>query len=132
MNSDKRVPARWPKDLKYLRNLEYSTSIPPNVLAIIRGTQRPTTAATVFSPPVMIRRIDDESHPANGQMGLFVCKKIPPNSHILDYMGEAHSDERPESDYDLSLYRSPDGSISVGVSYLVFDLSCMQSHGRSE
>lgn len=124
MNSDKRVPARWPKDIKYLRNMVYSTSIPPNVLAIIQGTHRPTSAASAgISAPVTIRRIEDKSHPAHGQMGLFVCKKIPPNSHILDYMGEVHSDDRPGSDYDLSLYRSSDGSVSVGVSHFRYSPS---------
>jgi hypothetical protein len=29
-------------------------------------------------------------------------------------MGEVHADERPDSDYDLSLYRLPDG-MSIGV-----------------
>ena len=81
--------------------------------------QKPTSAASAYSPPVTIRHIDDKSHPANGQMGLFASKKIQPNSHIIDYMGEVHSDDRPESDYDLSLYRSPDGSVSIGVSSAV-------------
>ena len=99
--------------------MEYSASIPSNILAIIRGAQKPTSAASAYSPPVTIRHIDDKSHPANGQMGLFASKKIQPNSHIIDYMGEVHSDDRPESDYDLSLYRSPDGSVSIGVSSVV-------------
>jgi hypothetical protein len=32
-------------------------------------------------------------------------KTIPANTHILDYLGEVHTDDRPESDYDLSLLR---------------------------
>jgi SET domain-containing protein len=45
--------------------------------------------------------------------GLFACAKIAPNQYILPYCGEIHSDERSDSDYDLSLHRT-DG-ISIGV-----------------
>jgi hypothetical protein len=60
-----------------------------------------------------------------GQFGLFAAKKIPPRTHLLDYLGEIHCDDRPSSDYDLSLYRTPDGSVSVGV-----DASGMGNEGR--
>ena len=61
-----------------------------------------------------IKTISVDGHPAKGQCGLFATKKIPPRSHIIDYVGEVHCDERPHSDYDLSLYHGRDG-ISVGV-----------------
>jgi len=66
-------------------------------------------------------------HPeqAVGQFGLFAAKKIPPRTHLLDYLGEVHCDDRPSSDYDLSLYRTPDGLVSVGV-----DASTMGNEGR--
>lgn len=60
-----------------------------------------------------------------GQFGLFAAKKIPPRAYLLDYLGEVHCDDRPSSDYDLSLYRTPDGSVSVGV-----DASGMGNEGR--
>lgn len=60
-----------------------------------------------------------------GQFGLFASKKIPPQTYLLDYLGEVHCDERPSSDYDLSLYRTPDGLISIGV-----DASAMGNEGR--
>ena len=60
-----------------------------------------------------------------GQFGLFAAKKIPPRTHLLDYLGEVHCDDRPSSDYDLSLYRAPDGLVSVGV-----DASAMGNEGR--
>lgn len=65
-------------------------------------------------PPVIIRDIVETGHPAKGQRGLFTCKKIAPRTHILDYVGEVHCDDRPESDYDLSLYHAP-GGVNVGV-----------------
>jgi hypothetical protein len=34
--------------------------------------------------------------------------------YSLYYMGEVHADDRPSSDYDLSLYRTQD-NISIGI-----------------
>ena len=62
---------------------------------------------------------------AMGQFGLFAAKKIPSRTYLLDYLGQIHCDDRPSSDYDLSLYRSSDGLISVGV-----DASAMGNEGR--
>lgn len=56
---------------------------------------------------------------------MFAAKKIPPKTHILDYLGEVHCDDRPKSDYDLSLFRSPDGVINVGI-----DASTMGNEAR--
>ena len=60
-----------------------------------------------------------------GQFGLFAARKIPPGTYLLDYLGEVHCDDRPSSDYDLSLYRTSDGLISVGV-----DASAAGNEGR--
>ena len=60
-----------------------------------------------------------------GQYGLFAAKKIPPRTYLLDYLGEVHCDNKQSSDYDLSLYRTPDGLVSVGV-----DASAMGNEGR--
>lgn len=40
------------------------------------------------SSVVVIRRISSPEHPASGQLGLFAAKKIPPKTHIVDYIGE--------------------------------------------
>jgi SET domain-containing protein len=69
-------------------------------------------------------RITHNTHPAKGQFGLFAAKKIPPRSYIIDYVGEVHCDDRPGSDYDLSLLRLQDG-LSVGV-----DASTMGNEAR--
>jgi SET domain-containing protein len=55
----------------------------------------------------------DPSHPAHGQHGLFAARKIPARTLIVEYIGEVHSDERPTSDYDISLYRFPLESVGV-------------------
>ncbi|KLO20501.1 hypothetical protein SCHPADRAFT_897779 [Schizopora paradoxa] len=131
---NRRVPSRWPRDVTFLAALQYSPSIPHDVLALLRGTGSTRSSATanagsranVTSPtPVAIRLIDSPSHPAHGQMGLFANKKIPPHTHIIDYLGEVHTDDRPKSNYDLSLYRSQDGLINVGI-----DASCMGNEAR--
>ena len=74
---------------------------------------------------VQLKRWYLQSKQAVGQLGLFAAKKIPPRTYLLDYLGEVHCDERPSSDYDLSLYRTPDGSVSVGI-----DASAMGNEGR--
>lgn len=114
--TSKRVPAHWPTDLKYLYAMEYSSSIPADVLRHIKGSQMcRVNAINIPSSMVSIRCIKDKNHPACGEMGLFANRKIPPHTRILDYLGEVHSDDRQQSNYDLSLYRSQDGSSNIGV-----------------
>lgn len=99
-------PSRWPPGLIYSRQLDY-TSVPPIVLQLIKNKGRGTLSNDrhAFLAPVVIRRVEVQGHPAFGQMGLFAAKKISPQSHIIDYIGEVHVDERPNSDYDISLAR---------------------------
>ncbi|KAF9243869.1 SET domain protein [Melanogaster broomeanus] len=73
---------------------------------------------------VRIKSISDPAHPARGQYGLFALKTIKPRTHIIDYIGEVHCQERLTSDYDLSLCRSQDG-INVGI-----DASAMGNEAR--
>ncbi|KIM48363.1 hypothetical protein M413DRAFT_22874 [Hebeloma cylindrosporum] len=120
-------PAHWPQHLQYLNSSVYHSSLSPALLKHIKrcpiSTQKIATP-TSPRPKVTIRAISDPSHPANGQFGLFAAQRIPPKTHILDYIGEIHCDERPESDYDLSLCRLPDG-LSVGI-----DASSMGNEAR--
>ena len=96
-------PPRWPPGLIYVRSMLY-TSIPPTVLQHIKGAS--SNDQKTLLAPVSIRRIEDTEHPALGQMGLFAVKKIAPHTHIIDYLGEVHTDERPDSDHDISLFRT--------------------------
>lgn len=115
------APSRWPSDVEYLRTMSYPPSLPPGVVQYIKGNGPPAFSST--KSYVAIRRIDIPTHPAHGQMGLFATKKILPRTHIVDYLGELHTDDRPSSDYDLSLYRTYDAAgsvLSVGVSSLNF------------
>lgn len=107
------VPPRWPEDVQYLPTRRYHTSVPHNIRNHIRPTDQGRNLSSA-PPLVTIKHIVVDGHPAKGQRGLFAIRKIPPHTHIIDYVGEVHCDDRPHSDYDLSLYRTQDG-ISVGV-----------------
>ncbi|PPQ66116.1 hypothetical protein CVT26_010917 [Gymnopilus dilepis] len=112
-----KLPANWPKHLRYLASSVYHTSVPTSLRKHIEESCQAiqdVPSETVKRPKVVIRAILTDSHPAKGQFGLFAAQKIPPKSHIVDYIGELHCDERPESDYDLCLCRFADG-VSVGV-----------------
>lgn len=108
-------PPRWPAHVQYLTQPRYHLSVPKHIRDLVCASATAQTAHShTQKPPVAIQTISDPSHPAHGQYGLFATKKIPPRTLILDYIGEVHCDDRPASDYDLSLYRTPD-HISVGV-----------------
>ncbi|KAH9890973.1 SET domain protein [Cubamyces lactineus] len=119
-NVSTRLPAHWPDNVRYINELIYHSSVPKHIRDFLLSGGPPSVSQSVSASnrpqksTVVIQRISDPSHPANGQHGLFATKKIPPRTLILDYIGEVHCDERPESDYDLSLHRTPD-NISVGV-----------------
>ncbi|CCM01631.1 uncharacterized protein FIBRA_03692 [Fibroporia radiculosa] len=105
-------PPHWPPHVRYISEPHYHSSVPLQVRAHI-CPQSPSATHPSRSLTI-IRRIVEPSHPAYGQFGLFAAKKIQPRVHIVDYVGEVHCDDRPQSDYDLSLLRTQDG-LSVGV-----------------
>lgn len=108
-------PAHWPPDVQYISDLPYHSSVPESIrLQLHPKVSSSTTDKHTARPLVLIQIISDSLHPAKGQRGLFAAKKIPARTHIIDYIGEVHCDDRPGSDYDLSLYRTQDG-VSVGV-----------------
>ncbi|KAH9853064.1 SET domain protein [Lenzites betulinus] len=112
-----RRPAHWPANVRYITEPQYHSSVPPEIRNHICSSQHatgPPESSHVLRSAVVIQIITEPTHPACGQYGLFAAKKIPPRSLIMDYIGEVHCDDRPESDYDLSLYRSSD-SVSVGI-----------------
>ncbi|KAG6815857.1 hypothetical protein H0H87_010713 [Tephrocybe sp. NHM501043] len=119
-------PPHWPSSIQYLKNSQFHSSVPPAVRQATLGgaSKSQTNGAPTSRPPVVIRRITSSTHPACGQYGLFASKKISPQTHIIDYLGEIHCDDRPDSDYDLSLYRDHDGA-NVGI-----DASTMGNEAR--
>lgn len=118
-------PSGWPNALnvQYLDSSRYHCSVTPQIRAQIIQGVRDRNPSQQRRPHVLIRPISNPSHPAVGQYGLFAAKKIPPQTHIIDYVGELHCDDR-ESNYDLSLYRSQDGT-NIGI-----DASTMGNEAR--
>ena len=109
-----RTPSQWPPSVQFITSPRYHRSVPASTRTLLtNGTSLPPPGRAV-NPPVRIRLVTGAGHPACGQYGLFAHKKIPLRSHIIDYIGEVHCQERRDSDYDLSLYRSQDG-VSVGI-----------------
>jgi len=117
-------PAHWPKNIIYTNALHYHSSVEPSTRSYIRGNSNSKRNLKTHRVLVAVRPISSPSHPAAGQYGLFAARKLPPRTHILDYTGEVHCDQRPDSDYDLSLFRSQDG-VNVGV-----DASAMGNEAR--
>ncbi|KAI0651576.1 SET domain protein [Trametes meyenii] len=111
----RRQPARWPDNVRYITEPEYDSSVPKHIKDLLHpASSRTHPGARAFKPAVAIHFISEPSHPAQGQRGLVAIKKIPPRTLIIDYIGEVHCDDRPNSDYDLSLYRTLE-HISVGL-----------------
>jgi hypothetical protein len=110
------LPPKWPKEIQYLRAQRYHSSVPADIRAYVcpKSHEKGSSQRPNSFPPITIKSIGADGHPAKGQHGLFAIRKIPPRSHIIDYVGEVHCDDRPRSDYDLSLYRAKEGA-NVGV-----------------
>lgn len=82
-----RKPTHWPQHVQYLNSSVYHSSLSPLVLQHIKRSSVSKNIATPPRSKVVIRAISDPSHPANGQFGLFAAQRIPPKTHILDYIG---------------------------------------------
>ncbi|KAJ8063165.1 hypothetical protein OCU04_008404 [Sclerotinia nivalis] len=129
MAPSQQLPKNWPSHIPYLTTPTYCATLNPSHLKILRT---PTPDAIPIppshpkgpSPLVKITPINDPSHPANGQCGLFATRDLKPGTFILQYIGEVHAptestDERvrklvevhEKSDYDLSL----DRDMGIGV-----------------
>ncbi|KAJ6604298.1 hypothetical protein DFH09DRAFT_1122254 [Mycena vulgaris] len=120
-------PSNWPSNIRYISTCSYHSSVEQKTRTFLTQVEggKTVSAEKRFNAHslVTIRRISATDHPAYGQLGLFAARKIPAKTHIVDYIGEIHCDEREYSDYDLSLFR--DGDLSVGI-----DASKMGNEGR--
>lgn len=112
------LPKGWPADViaKYIIEPEYSKVISKETLSQLNNAPANVEylpAPSLPSPLVKITPIQDPSHPAHGQYGLFSTQNLQPDSFILFYLGFTHTkeDTDPTSDYDLSL----DRELGIGV-----------------
>ncbi|KAI1134110.1 hypothetical protein F5Y05DRAFT_399711 [Hypoxylon sp. FL0543] len=117
------APKSWPPSIPYLLQPSYAPHVTRSQLQVIR-TRAPELTVEIPrdfprgpSTLVKIIPINDSSHPANGQSGLFAAKQLPPGSLVLPYYGVVHSSLPPyseaheKSDYDLWLDR--DAALAV-------------------
>lgn len=123
------APKGWPSGTLYLRSPSYSKKLTESArkaLVLPASQLAPNSEARRLvgpSPNVKITKIQDPSHPAHGQYGLFATQNLPPDSFILPYLGYVHDqqDTNEASDYDLSL----DRELGIGV-----DASVMGNEAR--
>ena len=117
MSHQRNTPKNWPIHIQYTQSQSYHSSVSSAILSFVEGTvaNSPTKAdqRENLRSSFIIQPISEPSHPVCGQYGLFATRKIAARVHIVDYIGEVHCDDRPDSDYDMSLYRFHDGT-SVG------------------
>lgn len=96
------VPPGWPKDVQYLTRCQPSPKLNARQRQALCDWQNDALIQT-SRRMTMIRAIDDRSHPACGQSGLFAKTPIPPRTTVVQYLGLVHTEDESEltSDYDL-------------------------------
>lgn len=121
-------PPHWPASIQYISTPRYAPAFPPHVRQVLENKQnlKPNSAKyqdliypsklDLAPAATTIKQIDTKGHPAFGQRGLFAAKAIPPKTFIIQYIGEIHADERPQSDYDLSLIK-----LSIAIPFTIPD-----------
>lgn len=111
------IPKNWPSSVPYLSQPSFASHLTKTQRESLR-VRSPDLAATITSnfprgPCSLVRiiPINDPSHPAHGQAGLFAARHLEPDTLILPYYGFVHSSLAPhsltheKSDYDLWLNR---------------------------
>lgn len=111
------LPENWPLDLQYITSPSYTTAVSADqrrkfnmpTQSTVSWPKIGSTALTAPYTAVLIEPILSITHPARGQHGLFATRSLAPDTFILPYLGQIHtndpSDTDETSDYDLSLDR---------------------------
>lgn len=111
---DTTPPPNWPPGVTYLNKQRYAGRLPDTLKRKIQSNVGAPRLSKCRVARIQV--ITDPKHPAKGQRGLFASQNIAPSSHIIDYLGEVHSDERLESNYDLALLvLSSSEAASIGL-----------------
>ncbi|KAI2636776.1 hypothetical protein GGS21DRAFT_489534 [Xylaria nigripes] len=119
------IPKNWPSSIPYLSQPSFA----PHLTKVQRESLRVRSPdLTTIIPPtyprgpcslVKITSINDPSHPANGQAGLFAARHLEPGTLILPYYGLVHSSIPPhslnhdKSDYDLWLNKEANVAVDA-------------------
>lgn len=115
LDHDTTPPANWPPGVTYLTRSRLSPTFSKTHLPLLHdlpssSSSKPTNkhpqSQTFPKDLIKIKKITQEGHPAQGQLGLVALKKLEPKTKILSYLGVYHTRPHPESDYDLSVVRT--------------------------
>ncbi|KKY27255.1 putative set domain-containing protein [Phaeomoniella chlamydospora] len=122
MPSSTTLPKSWPRGVTYLLKPQYGRYVNQDQLISVldSSTSVPTTttitgtkASSGPCPLVKVTKIQDKTHPAFDEFGLFANRHLPPDTFILFYLGFVHGTEDVDetSNYDLSL----DAQQGIGI-----------------
>lgn len=116
-------PKNWPEPFPYLRAPLHAKSLSSEQVQALRrrpSNDVPTVAAGSAESQtpcslVKIQAINDATHPAHGQFGLFAARDLKAGTLIMPYLGRVHagSASSSESDYDLWLDREADVAVDA-------------------
>ncbi|KAI3330209.1 hypothetical protein F4824DRAFT_350808 [Ustulina deusta] len=119
------LPKNWPSSISYLSQPSFAPHVTKSQHESLRMRSPDITAAIPAHfprgpcPLVRIIPINDPSHPAQGQAGLFATRHLEPGTLIIPYYGFVHSSLPPhslshdKSDYDLWLNREADIAVDA-------------------
>lgn len=77
-------PRHWPDNIIWITQYSFHASVDAESREFIGSTSQNSKPNGFFA----IHKIKDAGHPAYGQYGLFAAKRIPANTHIIDYLGK--------------------------------------------
>lgn len=109
--AEEQPPVNWPNEVRYLNVCCVASPLLPGPQSSVFCRQVPKESP--YHPAKLralawtsIRRINDKTHPAAGQCGLFAKKDIPPRTFVVPYLGEVHTEEESDeaSNYDLRVF----------------------------
>lgn len=118
-------PKNWPDSFPYLKAPLHSKELSPAQIQSIRTKPppeasipaAPASSTLTPSPLVRIQKIQEPTHPAYGQHGLFAAQHLRPGTLIVAYLGRVHGGSgvgtAPDSDYDLWLDREADVAVDA-------------------
>ena len=117
LDHDATPPASWPTGVTFLTRSRLSPTFERAHLPLLNESSSysaPSKALAAKQPQtqpfpkdlIKIKKITQEGHPAQGQLGLVALKRLEPKTKILSYLGVYHTRPHPESDYDLSVVRT--------------------------
>lgn len=76
-----KVPKKWPKEVQYITKYVFDESVNQDIRKLYSSKKQ--VANKPDSHYTKIQIIEDTSHPAKGQCGLFAAKTIPPGKEYI-------------------------------------------------